>query len=93
MAPPAVYFVVFVIFFKVCDGVFDCSVSRCPFFKVREVEFCVLVFQGILEAYGAPEGFDVTEHVTAEGPEAGHPIAIPAPEEVGAGEALEFVAG
>jgi len=93
MTPPTVLAGVVVVFLEGFHGIIEGGIGGDPFLDIGEVGGGVAVLRIIAEADGAPEGLDVAEHLAAERPEAGHPVAIPAPEEIGAGEAVVFVAG
>lgn len=69
------------------------SVSGRPFGDIGEVGGDIPVLDRITESDRAPEGLNVAEHLAAKSPDAGHPVAVPAPEQIIADESVVFVAG
>ena len=80
-------------FFKGLHGILHGSLEWCPLCNVGKVRRGIAVFFRTLELDRAPEGFDVAQHLTAKRPDAGHPVAVPAPEEVIADESVVFMTG
>src|ERR1700730_2214305 len=59
--------------------------------NVGEIQPAVGALLLVGESYGTPKGFDVPQHFGAQRPDAGHPVAIEAPDHVVPDEALELV--
>src|SRR5580693_2836736 len=81
------------LFEDVCDVGHRAIGGDPAFFQIGEVDLAVLAFFITEVSNRAPEGFDVAKHLAAEGPDAGHPIAIEAPDQVVANQAGKLLAG
>ena len=93
MTPPGVLPLSIIAGLEGSYGILHGPVGGHPLGDIGEVRGDVPVLDRITEADRAPERLDVTEHLATEGPDTGHPVAVPAPKQIVADKSVVLVAG
>jgi len=93
MTPPTVLAFPVILLFEGTNDILHGTIGWSPDLDIGKICRGIPVFHRAAKLDGTPEGLDIAEHLAAERPDASHPVAVPAPEQVITDEAIVLVAG